>query len=150
MKSTEKPLYHISLSRCFDASRNCSNIKKEFREFEKEVLKALESLTDWIEISELCEIICRNLIFFIEQKLEEEILILERLAYSKLYSSLVIELIKAKDNHRRWSLWDTIPVSIWPREQLELQTLMFDFIKENNPSEEDLEMIETHSPKPTY
>lgn len=149
MKVTEEPPYYISLSRCIDASKHCSDIKKQFQEFEKEVLKALESLTGWIEISNLCETIYGNFAFFIDQKLEEEILILERLAYSKLYSSLIIELVKADDNYRRWSLWDTIPVSIRPREHLGLQALIFESIKENDPNDEDLEMIETHSQKPT-
>ena len=133
--------YYSLFVECIDAVQNETDLKEPYLEFEEEGLRLLESSLDFPTFSDVCEIIFSCTDFFWDNGIDQT---LEYIAYSKLYSRLVRELIVANDNYRRWSIWDMFPTYLPVVKENEMRELIYRFILDNNPTKEDLELVKAH------
>jgi hypothetical protein len=114
---------------------------KTYIQFENECLSFLNSEITHDELAKLCEFLGSYQTEFPSQKNRA----IEP-SYKKFVQSLKDELLKYKDNFSKWSIWDRLPQLGWLLKEKEIDEMVFQSIRENNPSKEDLELIKKYGP----
>jgi hypothetical protein len=147
----EEPKYYkLFCDYCNARDSKSSEIDCVKKEFIEECLSFLSKNLSYLDLSDFVEFFHQSVWTEVDFIDDEFVILIDKIMFSLFVTKLEVNLFLAEDNYQRWSLWNMLPDINHTKRELILNSMIYSFVFENNPSKEDIELIATHDTRIIY